>query len=435
MIRNRINNRLKDLSASSAPGAVVRHRTHLRRIATGSFPSLFVLLVLAANAFGQAPPLYDSPARITLKSAVLGEERTILVRTPPGYERDGQRYPVLYMTDGDAHIFHTSGTVSFLARNNRMPEMIVVGITNTDRGRDLTPTHVAQAPDNPNVRFPTSGGSDKFLKFIETELIPHIESKYRVQPFRALAGHSLGGLFAVHAMLSRPELFNAYIAVSPSLQWDNFVMIERAKEFFKNRKDYNRTLYVTLGNEPGDIGDGFNLFREVLQKQQTKGFVWEAVQMQDEDHGSVVLRSHYAGLRKTFDGWQYPRDPNTGAIVGDFKAVEDHYRKLSERLSFTLNPPEALVNQIGYQLMAQGKTEEALMAFKSNVERYPRSANVYDSLAEAYERGGKLDLARPNYEKALALGKENGDPNTNIYKTNLDRVAELLSKGTSAEKK
>jgi uncharacterized protein len=398
---------------------------------------IFLLLALAPAAFGQAapPPVYDAPARITLKSAVLGEEREVFVRTPPGYERDGQRYPVLYMTDGDAHLLHTSGTVSFLARNNRMPEMIVVGIPNTDRTRDLSPTHIGQQPGNPNARLRTSGGGDKFLKFVETELIPHVEKQYRTQPFRVLAGHSLGGLFAVHAMLSRPELFNAYIAVSPALDWDNFVIIERAKEFFKGRKDYKRTLFVTLGNEVGDIGDAFKLFRDVLQKQQAGGFVWEAVEMTDEDHGSVVLRSHYAGLRKAFDGWQYPRDPNTGAIAGDFKAVEEHFRKLSERMGYTLNAPEQLVNQVGYQLMGAGRMEEAIAALKANVERYPNSANVYDSLAEAYERSGKLDLARPGYERAVALGKQNNDPNLNVYQTNLERVAGLLSKGTTNDKK
>jgi predicted alpha/beta superfamily hydrolase len=398
---------------------------------------VFLLLALAPAAFGQAaaPPVYEAPARVTLKSAVLGEERVVLVRTPPGYERDGQRYPVLYVTDGDAHLLHTSGTVSFLARNNRMPEMIVVGIPNTDRNRDLSPTRVERLPGNPNAGFPTSGGGDKFLKFIETELIPHVEKQYRTQPFRVLAGHSLGGLFAVHAMLSRPELFNAYIAVSPALQWDNFVLIDRAKEFFRNRKDYNRTLFLSLGNEVGDIGDGFKLLRDVLQKQQAGGFVWEAVEMTDEDHGSVVLRSHYAGLRKAFDGWQYPRDPNTGAISGDFKAVEEHFRKLSERMGYTLNPPEALVNQVGYQLMGAGRMEEAIAALKSNVERYPNSANVHDSLAEAYERSGRLDLARPGYERAVALGKQNNDPNLNVFQNNLERVAGLLGKGATDEKK
>ncbi len=399
--------------------------------------ALLALLLLSAPALAQAPALYDAPTRLTIKSEVLGEERVILVRTPAGYERNQLSYPVLYMTDGDGHIQHTSGTVAFLARNNRMPEMIVVGITNTDRTRDLTPTKVEQLPGNPNVRFPTSGGGDKFLKFIETELIPHIEKQYRTQSFRALAGHSLGGLFAVHSMLARPELFNAYIAVSPSLQWDNFVLIDRAKEFFKHRKEYNRTLFVTLGNEPGDIGDAFGLFKDVLAKQQTAGFAWDAVRMDDEDHGSVVLRSHYAGLRKAFDGWQYPRDPNTGAISGGFKEVEEHFSKLSARLGFKLYAPEPLMNQVGYVIMGQGNMEDAIAAFKANVERYPASANVYDSLAEAYERQGQLELARPNYEKAVALGKQTNDPNLQIFQTNFDRVTGLLSKsaGTAATDK
>jgi predicted alpha/beta superfamily hydrolase len=382
---------------------------------------LALLLLTSFAARAQAPVYYDAPERLVIQSKVMGEERVILVRTPPAYARGSERFPVLYMTDGDAHIQHTSGTVSFLARNARMPEMIVVGITNTDRTRDLTPTHV----DNQNARFPTSGGADKFLKFIETELIPLVESKYRTQPFRALAGHSLGGLFAVHTMLTRPELFNSYIAVSPSLQWDNFGEIDRVKEFFKARKELNRTLFTSLGAEPGDIGDAFGLFQDELKRQQLKGFVWEAVRYEDEDHGSVVLRSHYAGLRKVFEGWQFPRDSATGAIVGGLKGVEDHYRKLSERLGFPVVVSEALMNQVGYQLMAQGNTEDAVAAFKLNVERYPNSANVYDSLGEAYERAGRIELALANYEKAHAVARKTNDPNLNVFKTNFERASAL----------
>lgn len=412
-------------------------RTRRLRLVNAALLPLLAMLLHADAARAQAPPLYDAPERIVVKSQVLGEERTVLVRTPAGYARGTERFPVLYMTDGDGHIQHTSGTVSFLARNARMPEMIVVGITNTDRTRDLTPTHVAQAPDNPNARFPTSGGADKFIKFIETELIPLVESKYRTQPYRALAGHSLGGLFAVHTMLTRPELFNSYIAVSPSLQWDNFVLIDRAKAFFKARKELNRTLFTSLGNEPGDIGDAFKLFREVLQKQEATGFVWEAAQYEDEDHGSVVLRSHYAGLRKAFDGWQFPRDPSTGAVAGGLKGIEDHFGKLSARLGYAVLAPEALMNQIGYQLLGQGQgdTEGAIAAFKLNVERYPGSANVYDSLGEAYERAGQLELARTNYEKAHALGQQTNDPNLAIYKTNLDRVAAQAKQAGADAKK
>jgi predicted alpha/beta superfamily hydrolase len=387
-----------------------------------------VLLLSAQSALAQT--------RLTIKSEVLGEERVVLVRTPQGYEASKERYPVLYMTDGDAHMSHTGGTIEFLARNGRMPEMIVVGITNTDRTRDLTPTRASLArPDGTNLPFPTSGGADKFLQFIETELIPHVEGRYRTQPYRVLAGHSFGGLFAIHAMLSRPALFNAYIAVSPSLQWDNQLLVKRAEEFFKDRKELNKTLYVTLGNEPGAIGEGYKRFGEVLSKSQSRGFAWGAQQMDDEDHGSVVLRSHYFGLRKIFDGWQIARDPQTGGVEGGLRAADEHYKKLSERLGYTIPTPENLINLIGYQHLAQGGTEEAIAVFKTNIERYPASANVYDSLAEAYEKSGRLDLAKPNYERAVTLGKQNNDPNLALYKANFDRVSEKLKQGDAAMKK
>ena len=168
------------MNADIHPAATLAHRQ--RHLFTPALLTL-LLLLLAADASAQAPPAFDVPERIVVKSQVLGEDRAILVRTPPGYAaRAGERFPVLYMTDGDAHMQHTSGTVSFLARNARMPEMIVVGIPNTDRARDLTPTRVERMSGNPNARFPTSGGADNFLKFIETELVPHIDSKYRTVP-------------------------------------------------------------------------------------------------------------------------------------------------------------------------------------------------------------------------------------------------------------
>jgi predicted alpha/beta superfamily hydrolase len=396
---------------------------------------LLFLFALSSTAFGQAPPLYEAPTPLVVKSEVLGEERTVLIRTPTGYERNGQRYPVIYMTDGDAHIQHTSSTVEFLARNGRMPEMIIVAISNTDRGRDLTPTRAtAKRPDG-RLLFPTSGGADKFIKFIETELMPAIESKYRVQPYRMLAGHSLGGLFAIHVMMTRPELFNSYIAVSPSLQWDDELLVKRAEQFLTGRKDFRKTLFLTLGNEQGGIAAAFKNFKELLGRFKPEGFVWEAVQMEDEDHNSVVLRSHYLGMRKEFEGWRLPREQTTGQVIGGLKGAEEHYRKLSQKLGYTLPLPEGLVNQIGYQLMGAGKMEEAIAAFKSNVEKYPASPNVYDSLAEAYERSEQLELARVNYEKAYTISKETGGPNLEIFKTNLNRVVgKLKQKSTTTSK-
>jgi hypothetical protein len=390
--------------------------------------TLIFLVLFSSSAFAQ----YGGPTKLTIKSTVLGEDRVVLVRTPAGYETNKLAYPVLYMTDGDAHIGHTGSTIEFLARNGRMSELIVVGIVNTDRTRDLTP---AKATGPNAAQFPTAGGADNFLKFIETEVIPQIEKSYRVQPYRILAGHSFGGLFTVHTLITRPELFNSYIAVSPSLQWADEATLKRAEEFFKTRKELNATLFTSLGNEPGDIGKDFVLFKELLAGTKIKGFEWEAEQMKDEDHGSVVLRSHYAGLRKVYDGWQMPRDPETGAVAGGLKAADAHYKWLSEKFHYSIPTPENLINQIGYQFLLgpNPNSEEAIAVFKSNVERYPNSANVYDSLGEAYERTGHMDWAAPQYEKAQALGKQNNDPNAAIFLTNYTRASEKLKQEAAAK--
>ena len=392
---------------------------------------LAVLLLISSAAIAQ--PATGTVKRLTIKSAVLGEERIVLVRTPAGYESNKVSYPVLYMTDGDGHMGHTASTIEFLTQNGRISDLIVVGVTNTDRTRDLTPAKSTDKDPAGNLRFPTSGGADNFLKFFQTELIPEIEKQYRVQPYRIFAGHSLGGLFAIHAMISKPGLFNSYIAVSPSLQWENGEALKRAQDFLKNQKEFKATLFVSLGNEPGPIGESFDSFKDALSKSNIKGFEWQAERMADEDHGSVVLRSHYFGLRKVFDGWQMPRDPDSGALAGGLKGVDAHYKTLSEKFGYSIPTPENLINQLGYQFLFQNNPEEAIAAFKANVERYPASANVYDSLAEAYERGGRIDLAEPLYDKARVLGEQNNDPNAAIYKTNYERAHAKLKETTKKQ--
>jgi predicted alpha/beta superfamily hydrolase len=390
-----------------------------------------VLLVLASVAIAQ--PRTGTIKKLTIKSAVLGEDRVVLVRTPVGYETSKVSYPVLYMTDGDAHINHTASTIEFLTQNGRIPELIVVGVTNTDRTRDLTPVKSTQKNPAGELQFPTSGGADNFLKFFEAELIPEIEKQYRVQPYRIFAGHSLGGLFAIHTMMTKPGLFNSYLAVSPSLQWENDSELKRAEEFFKNQKEMKVTLFVSIGNEPGGIGADFDKFKELLSKTNIADFDWQAERMADEDHGSVVLRSHYFGLRKVYEGWQAPRDLKSGAVLGGLNGAVAHYKKLSEKFGYTIPVPENLINQVGYQFLFDGKPDEAIEAFKANVERYPDSANVYDSLAEAYEEGGRMDLAEPLYEKAQTLGQRNNDPNAATFKANYERAHTKVKETTKRQ--
>jgi uncharacterized protein len=369
--------------------------------------------------------------RLTIKSAVLGEERVVLVRTPAGYETGDQRYPVLYMTDAPDHLGHAASSIEFLAsaRNGRMPQMIVVAIVNTDRTRDLTPTKASMDPAGKQP--PVGGGADNFLKFIETELIPLVEKTYRTQPYRVFAGHSFGGLLVMHAFATKNELFNAYLASSPSLDWDKEIAIQKTREFLEGRKELNRTLFMCLSNEKGGMRSSFDKAKELLAHQQIKGFVWDSMLMEDEDHGSVVLRSYYSGLKKIFEGWNPTQETRAAGVA----ALEEHFKKLSAKYGYTILVPEFMINEAGYQLLRDGKNDAAIAVFKTNVERYPNSANVYDSLAEAYEKTGKLDLAKPNCERAVQLAIKNHDVNLALFRTNLERVSKALEgKGKTPEK-
>jgi uncharacterized protein len=388
----------------------------------------------APSEGGPAAEKAAGPDKLTIQSKILGEERAFLVRTPRGYQQGSDRYPVLYMTDGDRNIGHTAATVQFLAENGRMPEMIVVGISNTDRTRDLTPSNASLSELGQEIKFPTSGGADKFLDFIEKELIPMVESKYRVQPYRVFAGHSFGGLLAIHTFSTRPELFNAYIAVAPSLQWDKEMVVTKTAALVKERPELARTVYAALGNEPGAPMEAFKRLQQVLGKSKVKGLEFGSDLMPDEDHGSIVMRAHDRGLRKVFAGWQLPRQKD-GSIAGGLAGADKHYAALSRRLGFEIEVPEALVNQMGYQLLlGQKKVDEAIEVFKVNAQRYPESANVHDSLGEAYEAAGKLDLARAGYQKAIAIGTGKNDPNLSAYKehlANLDKKAKPATAATN----
>lgn len=367
---------------------------------------------------------------LTLPSKIMGEERTIVVSTPPGYERGAEQYPVLYMTDGDQHLTHSRGTVDFLAANGLMPQLIIVGVTNTDRTRDLTPTHVsALEGDGGEFPTPTSGGADTFLDFFEDELMPYVDEHYRTLPMRLFSGHSFGGLFALNAFFERPGLFHSVLSISPSLTWDDDLALRRAKAFFKDREELNATLFVAMADE--EQGDPpptrLDRLEQTLDQNDTSGLSWEVLRLPDENHGSVVLRAQYWGLRAAFDGWRLPVNPETGAFEGGLGDLTAHYAQLSKRYGFEVIPGENTVNGLGYQLMGRGDLEGAIEIFSYNVDLYPNSANPFDSLGEALENAGRLDEALANYSKAVANGTASEDANLGIFTANRDRVREQVA--------
>src|SRR5437762_2375554 len=189
--------------------------------------AVFLLFLVAPAAHSQAPSA--SPwVRDTLQSSKLGEQRILYVATPANYTNNSERYPVLVLLDANDEPQFTAAVanINFLANRGAIPSLLIVGVTNgKDRTRDMTPAATGAGAKT----FPTAGGDGNFLSFIVDEALPRVRSHYRTLPSTILAGHSFGGLFALHVAAMKPGAFAGIVAMSPSLWWnDSTVAIDYA---------------------------------------------------------------------------------------------------------------------------------------------------------------------------------------------------------------
>lgn len=349
----------------------------------------------------------------SIDSKILNEHRVIHVGLPANYEQSKEKYPVLLVLDGEGNFNFSNGLINFLGQTGRFPQMIVIGIPNINRNRDFTPTMEEGRA--------AGGGAEKFIGFIEKEVFPFFESNYRISPYRILFGHSLGGMFAVHCLINHNDLFDGYIAASPYLQYNNHTILKDVESKMGNIGEH-KLLFIALGNEPAyteGITELINLLDDTPNDLPVK-----YVQLENEDHNSIRLRALYQGLEFIFNDWQI----NTDEIAGGCKSIKEKYQKLSRTFGYEIFPGEAVLNIIGYGYLNNQDFEEAINTFKWNVELYPESSNVYDSLGEAFEKSKQYEQASENYKVAAEIGKKTNSPNLQIYETNYSRVQHLLSK-------
>lgn len=387
---------------------------------------LFLLLAATAPVCAQTPITIGTTD--TVYSRILKEPRSIWVHVP---DNDGraifapQRYPVLYLLDGDAHFASVVGMIQQMSSvngNSVFPKMIVVGIPNTDRTRDLTPTHIVNDPPMMGTAFSrTTGGGENFLSFIEKELMPHIDSLYPTEPYRVLVGHSFGGLVVMQCLTQRTKLFNAYVAIDPSMWYDRERFLEKTKKALTEKRYEGTSLYLGYANtmEPGmglrqaqdDTTAETRHIRSImdlekfLKRNKGNGLRFESKYYAYDDHGSVPLITEYDGLRFIFDYYQLKlsrkeMEDSTTALVDK---MEKHYRMVSKRFGYTVKPPENTVNNLGYQALGAGQIGKAERFFKWNVENYPESANVYDSYGDYFVAKGDTANAIVQFKKALAV--------------------------------
>jgi predicted alpha/beta superfamily hydrolase len=317
------------------------------------------------------------------------------------------RYPVLYLLDAETHFHYASGIADFLAQDDRMPNMLLVGIVSGDMARrthDLTPPSTAET-DN---RFsPGNGGADAFLSFLADELIPFVDKTYRTRPYRLLFGHSFGGLFGVYALITKPTLFNAYIVADPSLYWNNESVVARAESFLSDTKSLRADFYMTASNDSGEAPGAVARLNAALGKSAPAGFRWNFDWMKQEDHLSIPLPTIYRGLETIFEDWRLT-DPLDLFDKGGIDGIHRRYREAGQRFGYPerITPPFT-VSLVVAALMRVGRLDEASKVLLHDSKAYPPPWNQLDALARAYENRGDTKQAARFYLLSLRQNPKN----------------------------
>ncbi len=397
---------------------------------------LALFLVLTSTAISQTVDnnlVYGK--KDSLYSEILKEQREIFVFNPGANNNvhlEGKKnYPVIYLLDGEVYFEAMVAITRELSRLELMPEVIVVGIPNSDRVADLTPSHLDTPSDlaktffRANTRRKTTGGSEDFISFIEKELIPHIDSSCSAAPYRILTGHSMGALATMNILLNHPYLFHSYIAIDPVIYWNGLKFLRQSEDDLAKKKFENKNLFLAFSNSrnprtekvPSNkdtslLEKSMNYcfqWKDALVKNKQTKLKWDWKYYKNDEHGTLAFISEYDGLRFIFNfyGLYIPNRflPNEKELLA-FRAdsvYTTHFKEVSKQMGYTVPPPLYAVNNLAYDFLSKKSFEMSYKLFKMNIENYPDNWFVYDSMGDFYNEKGEKKKALEYYTKALSF--------------------------------
>ncbi|MEY4728513.1 MAG: hypothetical protein RLZZ390_1037 [Bacteroidota bacterium] len=322
-----------------------------------------ILLVSFSILFGTAHAQIAVGVRDSVYSKILGEQRQLMIYMPKeatANKDTNMRYPVMYVLDGNTHFLSVAGMVDQLsdqAGNAVLPKMIVVCILNTNRTRDLTPYPVKASGFLPEEMAKETGGGDQFAKCIKEEVFPYIASHYPVTAYRALVGHSFGGIFALNVLAKHSDMFEDYIVIDPSTWYDQRKFAKGVLDSLAKRDYRGKSLFVAIANtnnQPDtnkvkmmktDFSEHEKSIIDFCNKAKTinkSGMAFKHVYYPSDDHGSVPMIATYDGLRNIFKPYRFSFDVLYDPDFNPITEIPAHYAKLSKKVKHTMQPASEL---------------------------------------------------------------------------------------------
>ncbi|GJI99048.1 hypothetical protein RugamoR57_57660 [Duganella caerulea] len=388
------------------------------------------LLLFSCTGKAQEPHPLTIGFAETVPSAILKAERTIWVHLPEGYKADGaKRYPVIYVLDGKDQFQALVAVIEHLSGEKLAPQMIVVGILQDDRLAELT--------FGKDMEFPNSQGKgEQFLDYIEKELIPFVDAKYRSTSYRTFVGHSVGGLSVVHTLVHRPQLFNSYISLEGALWWDKRRVVKDAQIVLDQPSYEGKTLFLAMANHletkptlaqmRKDRTRQSELIRSNLEliddlaKHKHKALRLGQQYYPNDTHSSLTLQAEYDALRFIFDGYslKFRKSQLDDPTFDVVQRYTEHYQALSKKMGYRVQPESAELVGHGYNFLNHKQYERATFFFQQLQQYYPNDPNTYDCLGDLYTAEGDKPKAIESFRKGLSLGE---------MKESRDKLDALLS--------
>ncbi|UYQ93411.1 alpha/beta hydrolase-fold protein [Chitinophaga horti] len=374
-----------------------------------------ICLLLSLSATAQFKPAET----IRIDSKYFHDQRDITVLLPQGYESaPGRTYKVVYLFDAQNSTFTNTlmavGNYLSTFSSTFISPYIIVGIKTKNRQYEFLPENHTQQPYRdyfPKVKL---GGADTLLAFLQKEVIPEVNKRFRTNHYNVAIGHSLGATFAIYSLMHAPQLFNAVIAISPNLYYDEEQLLKAWKHRWSTLSLNRKMLYVMYSQE-GKLESRFfpanEKLRAFLAKNRKPGFHSKVEYLPDTDHGLTPLMGIPRGLMElnrqlvideTVEGFYAKDDPQF------LEKLKQFYAQQSEKTGLRL-PTAEDINHIAYNLANSGKIAEAIRVAAWAVALYPQDANAFDTQGELLQRDKQPTAAKAAYQQGLQLVERQRD--------------------------
>lgn len=341
-----------------------------------------------------------------IASRYFEEERTIKVHLPKNYD-EKVKLPVIYILDAqwNPYFILTSSSIDYLTEIRELPKSIIIGINLVNRQYELTP-----APVNEDWKMPSLGGAQNLENHLLKEVIPLIDSLYKVHPFRTVIGHSLGGTFALNSLVDNPTLFNAVIAISPNLQIDDEEIVLKMTRAINTLKKGNKFVFATIGTD-GQPDASFlpplKKLDSVLSIENSMTFDWNFRIHEGYNHATTPLVSTNSALLEFAKKWKITEEQkatimSNGNVIKDF---EGFYESISLWAGYSVVASKNNYYDFAGFLEDNKKYNDAIGIYKLATRNFPSESRFYNGIAENMMEIENNKEAKVYLEKALKILK------------------------------